>query len=211
MANFKDIHRTLLIEALAKSDMRLHNKQFTLDIGMGDEYLAINAYEEYYKGFFKWLTSGETHPDNFVLLSDKAQTYRFDYKGRNVSYAPRISKQIGYVVDRLKNRSTSKRASLVILEAGDSVVNEADYKIEYPCTIGYTFFIDNGRVCSTTVMRSNNACSVIGLDVYLGVELLKTVALLLDIEVGTYTHFMIDCHIIEAEIQRAKNYISMEL
>jgi len=211
MRRFKDIHRKLMIDALAKDDLRLHNQQFTLDIGAGDEYLAINSYEEYYKGFFKWLTTGEKHPDSFVLLSDKAQTYKFDYKGRNVAYAPRIMGQLDYIVTRLKDRPTSKRASMMILQDGDSIVNEADFIIEYPCTIGYSFYIENGRLCSTTMMRSNNVCSVIGLDVYLSVSLLKTVAELVGIEPGTYTHFMVDAHIVESERQRAKNYISMEL
>lgn len=207
----KTIHRKLLIEALAKDDHRLHNVQFTLDIGAGTDYLAINAYEEYYKGFFSWLTSGEPHPDNFVLLSDKAQTYQMDYKGRNMAYAPRIAKQLDYVVDRLTNRPTSKRASMMILEADDVVVNDAEFVIEYPCTIGYTFYIEDSRLCMTTIMRSNNVCSVIGLDVYLSVSLMKLVAERIGREPGLYTHFMIDGHIIPSEIQRAKNYIGMEL
>ncbi len=200
-----------MIDALAKDDKRLHNVQFTLDIGKGEDYLAINAYEEYYEGFFKWLTTGEDNPDSFVLLSDKAQTYKFDYQGRNVAYAPRIMGQIDYIVKRLQERPTSKRATMMILEAGDSIVNEAEFVIEYPCTIGYSFYVEDGRLCSTTMMRSNNVCSVVGLDVFLSVSLLKTVAEAVGIPVGTYTHFMVDAHIVGSEIQRAKNYISMEL
>ncbi len=211
MKDFKNIHRKLMIDALEKEDHRLHNQQFTLDIGRGDKYLAINAYEEYYSGFFKWLLSGEEHPSEFVYLSDKAQTYKMDYKGRNVAYGPRIKKQIHYIVNRLKERPTTKRATLMILEKEDSIVNEADFTIEYPCTIAYSFYIEKGRLCSTTIMRSNNVCSVIGLDVYLAVNLLKVIADKLELPVGTYTHFMIDAHIIESEITRAKNYISLEL
>ena len=211
MKRFKDIHRKLMIDALDKDDHRLHNVQFSLDIGNGDEYLAINAYEEYYQGFFKWLTTGTDHPDSFVLLSDKAQTYQFDYKGRNVAYAPRIAAQLDYIVNRLKERPTSKRATMMILEAEDSIVNDADFTIEYPCTIGYSFYIENDRLCMTTMMRSNNVCSVIGLDVYLSVSLMKLVAEKIGIDVGIYNHFMVDGHIIPTEIQRAKNYIGMEL
>jgi thymidylate synthase len=99
----------------------------------------------------------------------------------------------------------------MILESEDSIVNDAPYTIEYPCTIAYSFYVERGRLCSTTIMRSNNVCSVIGLDVYLAVNLLKKISELTEIPVGTYTHFMVDGHVIESEIQRAKNYISMEL
>ena len=209
--DFKDIHRKLMIDALAKEDHRLHNRQFSLDIGRGDKYLAINAYLDYYEGFFKWLLTGSDHPDSFILLSDKAQRYKMDYKGRNVAYAPRIADQLDYVVNRLKERPSSKRAMMMILEKEDRIVNEADYTIEYPCTIGYHFYIEDERLCMTTLMRSNNVCSVIGLDVFLSVSLMKLVAEKLGREPGIYTHFMSDAHIREEEIQRAKNYISMEL
>ena len=212
--NFKEIHRGLIVSALLADDNVLFNERFVIDEpGDIDNCIGISANVEYYKKFLAWLTSDDNSVKGaFTAMSEKAQKYAMEYKGRNVAYGPRIMFQIDKVISELRDFPDTRRAVITILEKEDHLINDHvkhddGMIVEFPCTIAYTFHISDNKLCASTIMRSNNIVSVVGLDVFLATSLQRMIAVALNLECGEYSHFMINAHIIEAELERASSYV----
>lgn len=215
MMTFKDTHELLILSTLSVPGNVLHNIGFSIEDATNvEDCLGINANLEYYNSFLNWLVSDKNDQQGeFVKLSDKAKKYALEYKGRNVAYGPRIMYQFDKIVKELKEYPDSRRAVMTILEKEDHEINDHLPKedgviVEFPCTIAYSFHIENGKLCSSTVMRSNNIVSVIGLDVFLATSLQRLMARALDIPCGEYHHFIMNAHIIPSELERAEAYVS---
>ncbi len=207
--NFASIHRDLMVKAMTSPGGVLRNYSFRLT--NPENNLGINGNVNYYEKFFEWLLSGSDTLADFVNLSEKAKKYHLDYEGRNVAYGPRIIAQMEDIIGKLKDDENTRQAFLGILVPEDHIiskhVNTSEEIVEYPCTIGWNYHIEDGQLCCTTVMRSNNVCSVVGLDVYLGTSLQKYIAGELGIELGYYSHVMLNGHVLDFELERAEQYV----
>ncbi len=203
--NFKEIHFRLLNEALYDTKYGIiRNLRFTLT--NPEDNLGIDANIQYYNAFRDWLFSGSDKQGEFVKLSEKAKKYALEYEGRNVAYGPRIVKQLPILIDKLKRDINTRQAFLNILDERDHIVSKREKGetiVEYPCTIGWGFDVVDGRLNCTSFMRSNNLCSVIGLDVFLGTSLQIHMAEALNLPLGEYTHIVFNAHILPQETKRA--------
>jgi thymidylate synthase len=69
-----------------------------------------------------------------------------------------------------------------------------DLKYSGPCLQLVQFIIRDGKLCMTVIFRSNDMLSAAGANMYALVHLQKYMALLLQLEVGSYTHHSVSAH-----------------
>jgi len=210
MYSVKNVHHGLVSKALRTRNMILRNEVVVINPNKGK--LCFKANEDYFKAFKEWIFSGsKTKSSKLEKFSDKSKEYDVDFNGRNMAYGPRIAKQLGSVLEKLRTDKDTRQAYINILEGDDNIVtglNELGKKVEYPCTIGYLFYIEDDTINMTTTMRSNNLLVVFPLDVYLSISLLEYVADKLGMRMGTYTHITLNGHILPHEKDRAEKFLN---
>ena len=160
---------------------------------------------------FNWIMSGSDDISTMHALpagkGNRARDFEIEYEGRCTAYGPRIVDQLPTVLDMLNNYPDTRRACIMILDDWDQEVATAlhkhETKCEYPCTMGLTFWLEDGRLNGHTTMRSNNYTSVVCLDVYIFCNLLIRIAGLIGKPVGQYYHHVVNAHILPEQIGRA--------
>ena len=123
-------------------------------------------------------------------------------------YGPRLlhqrgNNQIQNVITLLRERPTSRRAVIQILNAEDI----ADNHSEIPCTTTLQFFVRNACVHLIASMRSNDAFIGFPHDVFCFTMLQEIVARAIDLEVGSYRHFVGSMHLYDTDRLHARNLI----
>lgn len=99
--------------------------------------------------------------------------------------------QYDKVIDILKKDPESRRASLSIYNA-DKI---DEYEKDTPCTYAINFTILNNKLNMTVMMRSNDLWFGFCNDQYCFSKLQEKMSKDLDVEVGTYFHFVNNLHI----------------
>ena len=123
-------------------------------------------------------------------------------------YGPRLlhqrgNNQIQNVITLLRERPTSRRAVIQILNAEDIGDNHS----EIPCTTALQFFVRNACVHLIASMRSNDAFIGFPHDVFCFTMLQEIVARAIDLEVGSYRHFVGSMHLYDTDRLHARNLI----
>lgn len=195
------------------SSRELFNHQFYLE-DISDNFIknkARNLNIKYLEGFFEWIMSGESK-HTLGDINPNAKKWPTEYRGRCTAYGPRIQHQIHDVIRELRDIPDSRRACISILDAEDQVIRKAKRKgettIEYPCTMGMSYYIRNGKLNATTIMRSSNAVTVFNIDVYIQTKLQAYIAEMLNIEAGSYTQIAINLHILDKDLNLAEEIVS---
>lgn len=168
----------------------------------------IRSNYEYADEFFKWLLTGEKQLSQ-ELLNLNPWVKRFvDTVGLpdnfSSSYGWKIKEQIDVIKQELVNHDESRRGYVNILTPDDAVILTTKTTHEYPCTIGFQFFIRNNDLHMVVNMRSNNAYSVMPYDVYNFTMLQHHVAQELKIGLGLYYHQINNAHIYKGDVRRIK-------
>ncbi len=171
---------------------------------------------DYAEEFFNFMISGNANVEGeFEKWPHTAQFYTRKKDSIlpdnfNSLYGPRIFKQIGPALHEL-SKEGSRRAVLMILEADDQLLYEADETIEYPCTISITLLVREGRLYVHTFMRSENTAVVMQLDMYLMGKLTCHIANVLEIEVGAFSSTISSAHIFERDFDYVNHFMMQEL
>ena len=156
------------------------------------------------QAYAEWIWAGETDISKLHHLNVNAKKYDDEYKGRFASYGPRVVAQVGHVLAELRHNPESRRATMMILDERDQVIAEGlrkgETRCEYPCVMGATFFIRDGRLHVQNHMRSNNYALTVCIDVYILTTFLKWVADELCLPMGCYFHSAVSAHIFTHEI-----------
>ena len=97
--------------------------------------------------------------------------------------------QIGYVIDLLKKNPNTRQAVIHIKEPSDKESKDVN------CTVCLQFFIRDGKLYLTTYMRSNDLWMGFPYDVFQFTNLQILIAMILGVEVGTYTHVAGSLHL----------------
>ena len=105
--------------------------------------------------------------------------------------------QYDKVVDILKKDPESRRASLSIYNAD----NIDQYEKDTPCTYAINFTILNNKLNMTVMMRSNDLWFGFCNDQYCFSKLQEKMSKDLDVEVGTYFHFVNNLHIYDRHLK----------
>jgi len=153
----------------------------TLDYKFTDPRINRIGYD-YAETFWQFMISGGT--DAQEALKDYPGVAKFLTKPKsdalpanfNTFYGPRIAKQYDSIVAELKRTPTTRRATMMILDANDLQLLDKDETLEFPCTISFNFQIRSGKLIMSTTMRSQNIAVVLQLDIYLQIKLLHKIA-----------------------------------
>lgn len=162
-----------------------------LDRDINTDYRKFNSdYAEYE---WQWYLSG--NPDATEIAKKAKIWYKCmdenNYVNSNYGYQWNRGKQLDYVIKELTNNKDSRRASISIYDAKD----RHNFKNDTPCTYAINFRILNNKLNMSVMMRSNDLWYGFCNDQYCFSKLQEKVSKELNIEVGTYFHFVNDLHV----------------
>lgn len=141
------------------------------------------------------LVGGFSDPALTVWASSHFGRFRENSGHFHGAYGPRVRNQLPFIVDKLLLDTQTRRAVVTLWDPSQD--NELGKK-DYPCTVALGFELDHrGHLCMNTVMRSNDAWLGLPYDIFQFTQLQLTMAKILDVEVGTYTHTAWSLHIYE--------------
>lgn len=144
-------------------------------------------------------------------ISDSALTAQIQPNFRNFmeddtgkfwgAYGPRVKEQLPIIVERLRQDPDTRQA---VITLWDPKYDAMGGKKDHPCTSLFNFRIRDGKLNMTTFMRSNDAIWGWPFDLIQFSMLMQSIAWVLKVEVGTYTHHAGSFHIYEPHWDIAK-------
>ena len=111
-------------------------------------------------------------------------------KDANGNWQVREVDQIQYVIDTLRTNPNSRRLVVSAWEPGNAI----DSKLP-PCHYTYTFNVQEGRLCCHLNQRSGDIALGIPFNVAAYAMLTQMIAQEVGLEVGVFSHFIVDAHI----------------
>lgn len=135
-----------------------------------------------------------------LLTSASPKFYAFmDGDQFHGAYGSRIGQQMHDVIRKLKDDPNTRQA---VVTLWDPYLDNSSGWMDYPCTVMLQFEIRNGRLCMTTVMRSNDAWLGLPYDLFQFTQLQLTLNNALDMNdpPGMYRHIALSLHIYERDI-----------
>ncbi|MFF7777058.1 thymidylate synthase [Streptomyces tanashiensis] len=155
------------------------------------------------------------------ILSGSDDPWIFDYNRRLRQYAddgvlrgaygPRMRKwagtvdQLSRVVEILKEDPDSRRA---VIQLYDPARDAAGHK-DVPCTLGFRFYLRDGRLHMSTTMRGQDVWIGMPYDLFFYTILHELVAGWLGVELGDFHHHVGSLHIYEEHLARAEELTSI--
>lgn len=117
------------------------------------------------------------------------------------AYGLRIGAQVSNVVRKLYEDPDTRQAVITLWHPA---LDNQWGKKDYPCTVAMNFVIINGKLEMRTLMRSNDVWLGFPYDLFQFTQLQMTVANVLDIPVGHYTHETWSLHLYERNVRAAE-------
>jgi thymidylate synthase len=149
------------------------------------------------------------------ILSGSDAPWIFDYNARlrryaddgvlRGAYGPRLRRwaggvdQLGRVAELLRADPDSRRAVIQLYDPGRDAAGHNDV----PCTLGFCFYLRQGRLHMLTSMRSQDAWTGLPYDLFCFTTVHELVADWLDAGLGEYHHHVGSLHIYEADLEKA--------
>lgn len=185
-----DVHSEILnaitiIKDPTKNVMKDPVRNLSMRYGIGELlwYLSANnklsQIQKYTRGWDRMTDDGETVNSNYGYCI--AKKYGFD--------------QLKFVINELKKNPNSRRAVIHIKEPSDKPSNDVN------CTVCLQFFIREGKLYMTTYMRSNDVWFGFPYDVFQFTCLQIYLSMVLEVELGTYTHVAGSLHLYERNVK----------
>ncbi|KQR19143.1 hypothetical protein ASF79_15855 [Agreia sp. Leaf335] len=155
---------------------------------------------------FVWMVSGSDRVADIAYYEPRVRSYTDDglavpgssYGKRIFNASPGTNQMTG-VVKELKANSDSRRAAAVVWLPEDAVRKSGDI----PCTFGLFFHIREGGLTMTTVMRSNNAVTLVPYNFFEFSMLGELVASEIGVPFVRYVHWAASMHIYDNMTERA--------
>lgn len=161
---------------------------------------------------FAWMMAGSDRLDAIGHYSDGVKGFSDDgfvvpgsSYGARLFYARPGLDQITNVVETLKQDQTSRRAMATIFQPEDTARKSSDI----PCTYGLSFLVREGRLHVTTIMRSNNAWTLLPYNVFEFTLLAEVVACRVGVPLGSYTHHCISLHLYQNDFTDAEHWLTL--
>ena len=152
---------------------------------------------KYLRAEMNWYSSGDRHikhikdhasmwkrianDQGFVNSNYGAFVYHDEYEGKT---------QYQWCLDSLKKDKYSRQAVINYNSPMHKYANNKDFV----CTIAQQFLIRDGKLYSTTMMRSNDFVYGLAYDLPWFTHVQRDLARDLKVKVGTYTHFVVSMH-----------------
>lgn len=180
----------------------LRNVKFVIeDIGKNILNVRENFSLHYYLGEMIWYGVGSNSTE-FISKFGRVWEHLSDDGVTNNSAYGFILKhkhgfnQIDKMVELLRKDPSSRRAVININVPNINVIETKDEM----CTIALQFFVRDGKLEMTTMMRSNDLWTGTPYDIFYFTEIQKMIAKKLKLNYGTYTHFVTSIHIYNRNI-----------
>lgn len=194
--------RGFMTKELRPGIFRITNPRDTLPTGIGRPKLhpGIGVAEGLQ------LIAGVSYPDLMVKVAKKfADFINPETKKFDGAYGVRANEQMAHVIERLRNDPDTRQAICVIYAPEDT--HSRPTSLDYPCTLTLHFLIRDGKLCLHTNMRSNDIWLGLPYDIFQFTLLQLTVANVLGIEVGDYTHVANSLHLYEFHWDAAEELV----
>ena len=158
-----------------------------------------NMSMRYATGELAWYLSGSNKVEDIAQYAKFWRELTDDGKTVNSAYGHRIFHKFGfdqweYVKKLLRDDPWSRQAIIHIKEPSDQPTKDL------PCTIALQYFIREGKLHATTIMRSNDIWLGFPYDVFSFTQLQVMMAMELDLDVGDYTHIAGSLHLYEKNV-----------
>ncbi|MEU8617230.1 thymidylate synthase [Streptomyces sp. NPDC048623] len=156
-----------------------------------------------------WILSGSDEPWIFDYNA-KLRQYADDGVLRG-AYGPRMRKwtgtvdQLARVVEILKEDPDSRRA---LIQLYDPARDAAGHK-DVPCTLGFRFYLRDGRLHMSTTMRGQDVWIGMPYDLFFYTVLHELVAGWIGAELGDFHHHVGSLHIYENHLAQAEELTSI--
>lgn len=156
--------------------------------------------EDYAEYEWQWYLSGDR---SAIDISKRAKIWEscMDAEGEvnsNYGWHWKQGDQLGYVIRELRENPDSRRASISIYNAKD----RWNFTNDTPCTYAINFYVRNNTLNMSVMMRSNDLWYGFCNDQYCFSKLQEMVAKELELEVGTYFHFVNNLHLYDGFTER---------
>jgi len=160
-----------------------------------DEMLKyLNISEEWVSQDFmeriedKFLNPGDAWKINSELWEQYLHDGMFQY-----TYNERIRGQLPLLLRELTSRRNTRQGIITIYDYHQDIMNWGS-KGRVPCSMYYQFFIRNNKLQMIYVMRSCDFLKHFAGDVALAIKMLFYISEKINVEVGTFTHFIGSLH-----------------
>ena len=146
------------------------------------------------------LYSRNANPGNAWKIRE-AFWKRFLRNGKfSYTYSERWQEQLQYIVSELRDNPASRQIIMTMYDRHQDMMNWRGLD-RVPCSLTYQFLIRSGKLHVIYSMRSCDFVNFFQADVYCTIELLNHIALILEIEVGSFTHFLGSLHAFKKDLE----------
>lgn len=176
-----------------------------------DHQIPDHVNVDFAYSFAQAVVNGDTNCDNVVGMSDRARSFTIVPTdvglpaNFSVMYGPRYVQQRQFVLDELNNNPNTRRAYVSIIGPEDFQItqNPACDHLEFPCTIGWSFYVHGLNLYVHSLMRSQNLWTIWPLDAIVLEHVAEDIASELNqpIDDIVYSVTMLDAHIYERDIK----------
>ncbi|MEU6130942.1 thymidylate synthase [Saccharopolyspora sp. NPDC047091] len=157
-------------------------------------------------GLLAWSLDGRNDVDTPAHYRRGAHEYSDDQHTLSGAFGHRLitaagGDQVGAIVERIRQDPAHRRTFGLVLEPADNFRRSR----EYPCAVGVQLFLREDRLTWLTVMRAQQALTVLPYDGFLFMLMHQWAAALLGVEPGPYIHQSGTFHFYDNEIDLARS------
>lgn len=171
---------------------------------------ALPLHVPYLFGLLAWTLDGRDDLDTLAYYRPVAADFSDDGSTMCGAFGARMQSsrydgnQLRAVMQRIESDSATRRTFVPIIEARDNISESK----EYPCAAGVQLFLRDGYLHWLTLMRAQQALTILPYDVGLFALLHQFYASELRTRCGVYRHFSGTFHIYENEVPLARRVLS---
>lgn len=206
-----DICSKLLKAPEVGNTKELNNFKFVLDnphnsiITLNSKHLS----KKYLLAELLWYVSERNDKEFIGQFASLWNNISDDGVTNNSAYGYILGKKYGFnqieqIIELLKKDPNSRRA---VLNISDPVINRITTK-DMQCTVCLQFLLRNNKLHCTTYMRSNDVWFGLPYDVVYFTFLQKYIACQLQVNLGTYTHFVGSMHMYLKDEDKIKEVLT---
>lgn len=156
-------------------------------------------------GEFFWILAGSDEVDFISFYNKRMKNFSDDGFVLHGAYGKRLFDQWKPTIQKLRADEMTRQAVLTILSTDDAAVVTKDF----PCNTTLFFSTDQDRKLNLTVtVRSQDMMLGFPYDVFHWTLFLENVAKSCDLEIGEYTHLMMNCHYYKSDEEKVKKIVS---
>lgn len=115
-------------------------------------------------------------------------------------YPERYVTQLPYIIRELQLRPNTRQAILTVYDQHQDISNFGG-RDRVPCSISYQFIIREGKLNVIYYQRSCDFIKFFSTDVYITIQLLESVANVLEIQPGYFIHFLGSLHAFKKDLE----------